>query len=113
MFQITMQTESDTFKAELYDVIHDVMNAVVAEKRRENELPPMISKQQMADHIFGVSPQTLDSHVIHRPDFPKLKVGERILFPRDQVLEWIRKNSTPAKVATNVKFGSFKTIKEA
>lgn len=93
MFRISMETESDTFKRELYDVIHDVMNEVVEERKSENDLNPLISKQQLADRIFGVSPQTLDSHVIHRPDFPKIKIGERILFPRDLVIEWIRKNA--------------------
>lgn len=87
-----MKAQSDLFKQELYDIIHEVMKDVVEDRKQENDLPYMISRSQLAKHIFNVSPQTLDTHIIHRPDFPKFKAGERILFPRDMVLDWIRKN---------------------
>lgn len=112
MFEITMKTESDSLKSKLYDVIHEVMKEVVEDKKIENELPFLISKNQMAKSIFGVSPQTLDAHVICRPDFPKLKVGERILFPRDQVLDWIRSNAA-ATLRVNLKLVNERVVKNA
>lgn len=87
-----MKTESNAFKQELYDLMQDIVLTIIEERKQENDLPFMLSKAQLAKHIFNVSPQTLDAHVINRKDFPKFKAGERILFPRDMVLEWIRKN---------------------
>ncbi|MCC2931633.1 helix-turn-helix domain-containing protein [Bacillus sp. LBG-1-113] len=92
MFELTMRADSDSFRNNLYDLLQEVATSIIEDNRNEHDLPYMISKAQLAKHIFNVSSQTLDAHIINRPDFPKLKVGERILFPRDMVLEWIRKN---------------------
>ncbi|MGE6376572.1 helix-turn-helix domain-containing protein [Peribacillus muralis] len=92
MFEFSLKTIPDSLRKEIHDILSDVVEAVIEERKQENDLPFMLSKAQMAKHIFNVSPQTLDAHVINRKDFPKFKAGERILFPRDMVLEWIRKN---------------------
>ncbi|UII58092.1 helix-turn-helix domain-containing protein (plasmid) [Cytobacillus spongiae] len=92
MFEISMKTESDTFKQAMYDAVLEVMIQINEDKKLGNDLPVLLSKSQLAKHIFNVSPQTLDAHIIQREDFPKFKVGERLLFPRDMVMEWLRKN---------------------
>jgi hypothetical protein len=93
MFEISLKTEGSTFNSALYDVIHEVFLEVLDEKKQENDLPYMLNKTQLAKHIFNVSPQTLDVHIIPLKNFPKFKVGERILFPRDMVLDWVRNNT--------------------
>lgn len=92
MFELTMKADSDSFRNNLYDLLQEVAASITENNRKEHELPYMISKAQLAKYIFNVSSQTLDTHIINRQDFPKFKVGERILFPRDMALEWIRKN---------------------
>ncbi|WP_340640629.1 DNA-binding protein [Bacillus atrophaeus] len=92
MIELTMKADTDSFRNNLYDLLQEVAASIIEDNRKEHELPYMISKAQLAKYIFNVSSQTLDAHVIYREDFPKFKVGERILFPRDMVLEWIRKN---------------------
>ncbi len=87
-----MKTVPESFKQELHDILLEVVSSIVDERKQENELPYMLSKAQLAKHIFNVSPQTLDAHIIHRIDFPKFKAGERLLFPKDMVINWIRKN---------------------
>lgn len=94
MFEFSLKTVPDSLRKEIHDILSDVVAAIVEEKKQEYDLPFMLSKAQMAEHIFNVSPQTLDAHIINRKDFPKLKIGERILFPRDQVIDWIRKQTT-------------------
>lgn len=90
MFELTMKADTDSFRDNLYDLLQEVAASIIEDHKQENELPYMISKAQLAKHIFNVSSQTLDAHEINRPDFPKFKIGERILFPRDMVLDWIR-----------------------
>ncbi|WP_078434259.1 helix-turn-helix domain-containing protein [Metabacillus halosaccharovorans] len=92
MFEFSLKTIPDSLRKEIHEILSDVVEAIVEERKKEYDLPFMLSKSQMAKHIFNVSPQTLDAHIINRSDFPKMKVGERILFPRDLVIEWIRKN---------------------
>ncbi|MFK4463258.1 hypothetical protein ABIA49_002750 [Bacillus safensis] len=92
LFELTMKADSDSFRNNLYDLLQEVAASIIEDHKQENELPYMISKAQLAKHIFNVSSQTLDVHVINRPDFSKFKVGERILFPRDMVLDWIKKH---------------------
>ncbi|MGM0863408.1 MAG: helix-turn-helix domain-containing protein [Bacillota bacterium] len=92
MIEFSLKAVPEQIKQDLYDILLEVVSSIVEEKKQENNLPVMLSKAQLAKYIFNVSPQTLDTHIITRVDFPKFKVGERILFPRDMVLEWVRKN---------------------
>ncbi|ARW39027.1 DNA-binding protein [Bacillus amyloliquefaciens] len=92
MIELRMKADSDSLRNNLYDLLQEVAASIIENNRKEHELPYMISKAQLAKYIFNVSSQTLDTHIINRQDFPKFKVGERILFPRDMALEWVRKN---------------------
>jgi len=51
------------------------------------QLPLMLS----ADHIsaiLGVS-RANAYNIIHRPDFPSVQVGKRLIVPRDKFFEWV------------------------
>lgn len=93
MLEFSLKTIPESLRKEIHDILSDVVESIIEERKQENDLPYMLSKAQMAKHIFNVSPQTLDAHIINCSDFPKFKIGERILFPRDQVIQWIRKNT--------------------
>ncbi|SFM28613.1 hypothetical protein SAMN04487943_11225 [Gracilibacillus orientalis] len=92
MLEINMKVDPDAIKKELYDLLYDVVSDITEDHKQENELPFLLSKRELAEHIFNVSAQSLNNHILHREDFPKIHVGERVLYPRDQVKEWIHKN---------------------
>ncbi len=52
-----------------------------------DELPVMFSPATLAE-ILGVSKATAYG-VVNRPDFPKLRIGKRIIISKKCYLEWI------------------------
>lgn len=92
MFKVNMEMESEPFIKELYSVMNELVTKIAEERKQENELPFLLSRTQLAKHIFNVSVQTLESHILYRTDFPKIHVGDRVLYPRDLVKEWIHNN---------------------
>lgn len=49
-----------------------------------------------AAHVLGVSRRTI-YNLIHRADFPALKVGNRQLISREGLAEWVRKQASAGK----------------
>ncbi|AKG05553.1 DNA-binding protein [Salimicrobium jeotgali] len=91
MFKAELQPEVG-FSDKIYDMFYEIAERAQADVQKESELPYLLNKKQLAEHIFNVSTQTLDAHIIHRSDFPKVRVGDRALYPKDEVKTWIRKN---------------------
>ena len=89
MFETTLKPQPD-FANKMYDIMFDIANKAQADRDQLNELPYLLSRAQLAKHIFNVSPQTLDAHIVKRSDFPKVRVGERVLFPKDEAIAWIQ-----------------------
>ncbi|MED2763455.1 DNA-binding protein [Bacillus thuringiensis] len=89
MFTVQLEGNQEELKQQIRIVFFEIADELIGIKRRESNLPVLLNKSQLAEHIFNVSIQSLDTHVIYRPDFPKMKVGERILFPRDMVINWV------------------------
>lgn len=105
MFEATLKPQPD-FTNKIYDIMFEIANKAAEDRDKLNELPYLLSRVQLAKHVFNVSPQTLDAHIIHRADFPKIKVGERILFPKDKAIQWIQANlELSNKVAPERKLG--------
>ncbi|GAB2558412.1 helix-turn-helix transcriptional regulator [Gracilibacillus alcaliphilus] len=91
MFETTLKPQPD-FEAKMYDIMYQVAEKAQQDRDQLNELPYLLSKTQLAKHVFNVSPQTLDTHIIKRGDFPKLRVGERVLYPKDESIKWINEH---------------------
>ena len=51
------------------------------------ELPLMLSVPQIAD-ILGIG-RTNAYELVKEKDFPSLKIGSRIVIPRDKLIQWI------------------------
>lgn len=47
-----------------------------------------ISVREAAKEL-GVSPPQVYTHLLHRPDFPAFKIGERWLVSREGLKEWM------------------------
>ncbi len=52
---------------------------------------PFLSKKELA-LILGISIYTLDSWVSERREIPFVKMGKRVLFDLNDIMEWIKIN---------------------
>ena len=57
------------------------------------DLPLMLNVQMVAN-ILGIS-RTKSYELVSSKGFPALKLGNRIVVPKDQFIEWIRQNTNP------------------
>ncbi|MEK3756788.1 DNA-binding protein [Bacillus sp. FSL K6-6483] len=110
MIEISLKTESTELKNGMYDVVREVLEEVLGDLEKEKS-PALLTRSQLAKEIFNVNIQTVDTHVLSRPDFPRIYVGSKPLFPRDQVMEWIRKNTLSKSLPYGI--NHFKKAKEA
>lgn len=60
---------------------------------RENyeSIPRVLNAEQLAG-ILGIS-RAGAYQLLHREDFPTLRIGKRMLVPRDKLMLWIDRNS--------------------
>jgi len=56
-----------------------------------NELPLFLNAETIAK-VLGVSPSS-GYELMHEPDFPILKVGNRMVVPKGKFIEWVEKNT--------------------
>lgn len=89
MFETTLKPQPD-FANKMYDIMFQIAEKAQADRDQLNDLPYLLSRAQLAKHVFNVSSQTLDAHIVRRADFPKINVGERVLYPKDKAIEWIQ-----------------------
>lgn len=60
--------------------------------RENNEnLPKVLNAEQLASTL-GIS-RAGAYQLLHREDFPTLRIGKRMLVPRDKLMVWIDQNS--------------------
>lgn len=92
MNQLTIDFDSSAVEAKMYKALMEMVAKAQEDTERVNQLPYLLNKTQLARDVFNVSAQTLETHIIRRDDFPKRFVGERVLYPKDLVIEWIKMN---------------------
>ena len=49
---------------------------------------PMFLNVATVDKLFGIS-QSSGYELMHEKEFPSIKIGSRILVPRDKLKEWV------------------------
>lgn len=89
LFETTLKPQPE-FENKMYDMIYQVAEKAQQDRDQLNDFPYLLSKSQLAKQVFNVSPQTLDTHIVSRPDFPKVNIGDRVLYPKDEVISWIK-----------------------
>lgn len=57
-----------------------------------DELPVMLNVE-MVKNVLGIS-LTSAYELMHEKDFPSMKVGNRIIVPKDKFREWVEKRSS-------------------
>ena len=56
-----------------------------------DELPLFLNAETVAK-VLGVSPST-GYELLHQRDFPTLKIGNRIVVPKEQFIQWVNQNT--------------------
>ena len=57
-----------------------------------DELPLFLNAKTVAK-VLGVSPSS-GYELMHEPDFPVLKIGNRLVVPKEKFVEWVSQGST-------------------
>lgn len=60
-----------------------------------DELPLFLNAETVAK-VLGVSPSS-GYELMHQPDFPTLRVGNRMVVPKEQFIRWVEKQLGGAK----------------
>ena len=58
-----------------------------SECRSYDDLPLFLNAETVAK-VLGVSPSSC-YELMHEPDFPVLRVGSRMVVPKDQFIQWV------------------------
>ena len=56
-----------------------------------DELPLFLNAKTVAK-VLGVSPSS-GYELMHEPDFPVLRVGNRLVVPKEQFIQWVAKHT--------------------
>ena len=56
-----------------------------------DELPLFLNSKTVAQ-VLGVSPSSA-YELMHEPDFPVLRVGSRMVVPKEQFIQWITEHT--------------------
>ena len=59
--------------------------------KRYDELPLFLNAATVAK-VLGVSPSS-GYELMHEPDFPVLKVGSRLVVPKEKFVEWVLRHT--------------------
>ena len=64
---------------------------ITPEYKSYDELPLFLSAKMVAQ-VLGVSPSS-GYELMHQPDFPVLKVGNRMVVPKEQFIHWVQEHT--------------------
>ena len=64
---------------------------ITPEYKSYDELPLFLSAKMVAQ-VLGVSPSS-GYELMHQPDFPVLKVGNRMVVPKEQFIRWVQEHT--------------------
>ena len=53
---------------------------------------PLFLNAKMVSQVLGVSPSTT-YELMHEPGFPVLRVGSRMVVPKEKFIQWVEKNT--------------------
>jgi len=62
----------------------------ISEYKSYDDLPLFLNAAMVAK-VLGVSPSS-GYELMHEPDFPVLKVGSRMVVPKEKFMEWVERH---------------------
>lgn len=54
---------------------------------------PLFLNAEMVAKVLGVSPSS-GYGLMHKPGFPVLKIGSRMVVPKEKFIQWVEQNTT-------------------
>ena len=60
-----------------------------------DELPLFLNSELVAK-VLGVSPSSV-YELMHQPDFPVLRVGSRMVVPKEKFIQWVEEHTGGGK----------------
>ena len=64
----------------------------VSQFKDYSELPLFLNAELVAK-VLGVSPSS-SYELMHEPGFPILKIGNRMVVPKEKFIQWVEQNTT-------------------
>ncbi|WP_204791466.1 helix-turn-helix domain-containing protein [Oscillibacter sp. CU971] len=64
----------------------------VSQFKDYSELPLFLNAELVAK-VLGVSPSS-GYELMHKPGFPVLKVGNRMIVPKEKFIQWVEQNTS-------------------
>ena len=64
----------------------------VSQFKDYSELPLFLNAETVAK-VLGVSPSS-GYELMHEPGFPVLKIGSRMVVPKEKFIQWVEQNMT-------------------
>lgn len=71
---------------------------IASEYRSYRELPLFLNAKMVAQ-VLGVSPSS-GYELMHEPGFPVLKVGSRMVVPKEQFIRWVQEHTGDGSCAS-------------
>lgn len=62
-----------------------------------SELPLFLSAETLSK-VLGISPAS-SYELMHEPDFPVLKIGNRMVVSKEKFIRWVEENSAGGKTS--------------
>ena len=56
-----------------------------------DDLPLFLNAEQVAA-VLGIAPSSA-YELMHQPDFPTLRIGRRIVVPKEKFIQWVERNT--------------------
>ena len=67
---------------------------ITSEYRSYDELPLFLNAKLVAE-VLGVSPSS-GYELMHEPGFPVLRIGNRMVVPKEQFIQWVQEHTGDA-----------------
>ncbi len=87
-----MQYEQQRIRAPRNKKCQEVKFIKQSNFKSYEELPLFLNAKTVAE-VLGVSPAT-SYELLHESGFPSLKIGNRIVVPKEQFIQWVEKHIT-------------------
>ncbi len=87
-----MQYEQQRIRAPRNKKCQEVKFIKQSNFKSYEELPLFLNAKTVAE-VLGVSPAT-SYELLHESGFPSLKIGNRIVIPKEQFIQWVEQHIT-------------------
>ena len=57
---------------------------------------PLFFNAELVSKVFGIS-STTAYELMHREDFPSMKIGNRLIVPKEKFIEWVNTQTERSK----------------